>query len=104
MCIRDSYLGVVLARQGDLQGAVEANLEAIDLAPTDLVTLRNLTLLYRDLNQPEVAVEWGLRALASAGGDTATEMQMRQVVGQRHRRGIVVTGVVDNFQLHVHTR
>ncbi|MBP7963974.1 MAG: tetratricopeptide repeat protein [Caldilineaceae bacterium] len=75
-----SYLGVVLARQGDLQGAVDANLEAVDLAPTDLVTLRNLTLLYRDLNQTEVAVEWGLRALANVGGDTATEMQMRQVV------------------------
>jgi hypothetical protein len=31
-------------------------------------------------------------------------LQMRQVVSQRHRRGIVVAGVVDNFQVHAHTR
>ncbi len=93
-----SYLGVVLARQGDLQGAVEANLEAIDLAPNDLITLRNLTLLYRDLNETEVAIEWGLRALANVGSDTATEMQMRQVVAGLYQLLGNTDGMVQQYQ------
>jgi tetratricopeptide (TPR) repeat protein len=93
-----SYLGVVLARQGDLQGAVDANLEAIALAPNDLVTLRNLTLLYRDLNQTETAVEWGTRALAQASGDAATAMQMRQVLAGLYQLLGNTDGMIQQYQ------
>ncbi len=93
-----SYLGVILARQGDLAGAVEANLEAIDLAPNDLVTLRNLSLLYRDLNQPEEAISWANRALSRVGSDTNTEMQMRQLLIGLYQTMGNIDGMVEQYE------
>lgn len=93
-----SYLGVVLARQGDLEGAVQANLEAVEIAPNDLVTLRNLALLYRDLDQPEQAINWATRALDRVGGDTNTEMQMRQLLLGLYQTMGNLDGMVEQYE------
>ena len=93
-----SYLGVILARQGDLQGAVEANLEAIDLAPNDLVTLRNLSLLYRDLNEPEQSIIWANRALERVGSDTNTALQMRQLLAGLYQGQGNLDGMVEQYE------
>ncbi len=90
-----SYLGVILARQGDL-AAVEANLEAIDLAPNDLVTLRNLSLLYRD--SARGGYQLGQLALSRVGSDTNTEMQMRQLLIGLYQTMGNIDGMVEQYE------
>lgn len=64
-----SFLSVAQARTGDLEGAVQTNLEIVAKNPNDLTALRNLAILYRDANQPQDAILWAERAIAAAGGN-----------------------------------
>jgi len=64
-----SFLGVVLARTGDMEGALETNLGIVEQNPNDLNAMRNLAIIYRDLDQPENSILWAERAVELAGND-----------------------------------
>ena len=59
-----SHWGVAQSRAGDLEGSLATNLQIIEKHPDNLNTVRNLVVLYRDLDHPEEASQWGERALA----------------------------------------
>jgi tetratricopeptide (TPR) repeat protein len=61
-----SYLGVVEARQGNLEGAEAANRQLLELLPDNLQALRNLAILRRDQNDLEQAMNFTRQAIAVA--------------------------------------
>jgi tetratricopeptide (TPR) repeat protein len=69
-----SYLGVCLARTGDLPGAIAANQNVLALQPNNIGAMRNLALLYRDHNQPEEAIVWVEQALSLTPADQVNEL------------------------------
>jgi tetratricopeptide (TPR) repeat protein len=68
-----SYLGVALARNGDTEGAVDANLQVLERSPNDYGAMRNLAILYRDLENPQEAIIWAVK-----GAETATTGRPRE--------------------------
>ncbi len=60
-----SYLGVALARIGDLAGAIEANEMVVEMQPGNTNAMLNLALLYRDTDQPAEGIPWVEQALAN---------------------------------------
>jgi tetratricopeptide (TPR) repeat protein len=69
-----SYLGVCLARTGDLPGAIAANEQVLALQPNNVGAMRNLALLYRDHSQPAEAVVWVEQALSLTSADQSNEL------------------------------
>jgi tetratricopeptide (TPR) repeat protein len=61
-----SYLGVVEARQGNLEGAAAANRQLLELLPDNLQALRNLAILLRDQNDLDQAMNFTRQAIAVA--------------------------------------
>ncbi len=81
-----SFLGVALARKGDLQGAVDANLTVLKLQPGDAGAMRNLALLYRDLGSTQNAIEWAQKAIASTRpNDTSNLNTLRELAAQLYQ-------------------
>jgi tetratricopeptide (TPR) repeat protein len=74
-----SYLGVAKARSGDLQGAIDANLTVLDAQSGNLGAMRNLAILYRDMDDMEKAIEWAERAIA-----VTPETNVDEVKNQRN--------------------
>ena len=66
-----SFLGVVLARTGDMQGALETNLGIVETNPNDLNAIRNLAIIYRDMDKPADSIVWAEKAVTLAGSDTS---------------------------------
>jgi tetratricopeptide (TPR) repeat protein len=68
-----------VARLGETQKAIDANLSIIELQPENFSAMRNLAVLYRNDEQLEKAVEWTEKALAITAEDNASQiMQLRQ--------------------------
>jgi tetratricopeptide (TPR) repeat protein len=63
-----SFLGVALARTGQLTAAIDANVSLLALQPNNLTAMRNLALLYRDTGDTAKAIEWVEKAIALATG------------------------------------
>jgi tetratricopeptide (TPR) repeat protein len=61
-----SYLSVALARNGDMQGAADANLKILATMPTNTGALRNLAVIARDQGDLAKAMEYADQALAVA--------------------------------------
>ncbi len=59
-----SYLGVLQARSGDLDDALETNLALVERNPNDANAVRNLIILYRDREEYEEALAWSERGIA----------------------------------------
>ncbi len=78
-----TYLGVALARTGELTRAVEANLDVLELTPADLGAMRNLAIIYRDMGQPAEAARWAEQAAASTQ-DAAMVQQMRTLAADSY--------------------
>lgn len=78
-----TYLGVSLARTGELTRAVEANLQVLELSPNNLGAMRNLAIIYRDLGQPAEAARWAEQA-AAATQDAALVQQMRTLAADSY--------------------
>jgi len=66
-----SFLGVVQARTGNMEGAVETNLGIVEANPNDLNATRNLAVIYRDMGQPADSILWAEKAVALAGSDAS---------------------------------
>ncbi len=77
-----SYLGVVLARSGDMEGALQTNLDIIEKSPTDITASRNLAIIYRDMGQPEDAIQWADRTVELAGGDTNVALPVLRLLSE----------------------
>lgn len=61
-----AFLGVVQAREGDLEDAIQTYRALVETQPNDLNSLRNLAVLYRDAGQPDEALTWAQRFLEVA--------------------------------------
>ncbi|MCC6454281.1 MAG: tetratricopeptide repeat protein [Caldilineaceae bacterium] len=73
-----SHLGVVKARSGDMQGAVDANLQVLEMQGGNLGAMRNLAILYRDMGEIESAIEWAERAIAVTPENNVEELKTQR--------------------------
>jgi tetratricopeptide (TPR) repeat protein len=81
-----SYLGVALARLGDLPGAIDANLEVLERQPNNVNAMRNLALLYRDNNQPAEAIPWTEQAIQLTPADQVDQLApLYELAGQLYQ-------------------
>jgi tetratricopeptide (TPR) repeat protein len=81
-----SYLGVALARSGDLPGAIDANLRVLGWQPNNVNAMRNLALLYRDNNQPAEGIPWVEKAISITPADKPAELApLYEVAGQLYQ-------------------
>lgn len=64
-----SYLGVALARTGDLEGAIAANEKVVEKQPNNTNAMLNLALLYRDTDRPAEGIPWVEQALSMIPAD-----------------------------------
>ena len=95
-----SYLGVALARLGDLDGAIEANLKVLELQQTNAGAMRNLVILYRDNEQPEEAIEWAEKAITLTNSDNVQQIsQYRQLLIDLYRTGGQEEKVAEQYEL-----
>lgn len=81
-----SFLGVVLARTGDMEGALETNLGIVEANPNDLNAVRNLAILYRDMDKPADSILWGERAVALAGSDANIAVPILRLLVELYSR------------------
>lgn len=77
-----SYLSVVQARQGDIQGAIDANQQMLELEPGNLTALRNLAILARDQGDYATALNWLNQAFTAAGQNPAELKSLYQLAGE----------------------
>lgn len=81
-----SYLGVAKARSDDLEGAIAANQQIVELQPGNTTAMRNLAVLYRDMGDLDQAIEWTERALAVLPDPNAGEAQtLRQLAAELYQ-------------------
>lgn len=81
-----SFLGVILARSGDMEGALETNLSIVEQNPNDLNAVRNLAIIYRDMDQPEDSILWAERAVELAGGDANIAVPLLRLLVELYSR------------------
>ncbi|MEX1018462.1 MAG: tetratricopeptide repeat protein [Litorilinea sp.] len=94
-----SYLGVVLARQGDLQGAADANLRVLELQPNNMGAMRNLALLYRDLDEMDEATEWVENAIAATNPNNVNDVvSLRQLAVQLYQAADQMDQVIVQYE------
>ena len=63
------------SKLGEMDKAIDANLQVLKVAPKDYVTLKNLSLLYSQENQPTDALAYAERALKVAPEAEKTAME-----------------------------
>ncbi len=81
-----SYLGVALARTGDLDGAIDANLAVLQRQPTNIGAMRNLMLLYRDKGEPAEGIPWAEQAISLTPADRPDELApLYELAGQLYQ-------------------
>lgn len=94
-----SYLGVAKARTGDLQGAIAANEQVLDLQPGNINAMRNLVVLYRDLGDFDQAIRWIEQALVIAGAAGSDEVQsLRQLAVELYQSAGRVDEAVAQYE------
>ena len=81
-----SFLGVVLARTGDLEGALETNLSIVESNPNDLNATRNLAIIYRDMDKPDDSILWAEKAVALAGSDANIAVPILRLLVELYTR------------------
>jgi len=92
-----SYLGVVEARQGNLEAAAEANRRLLELLPGNAQALRNLAILARDQGDLEQAMAYTRQGLASA---TSLEdlIGLHQLAAELYQRQGNVEGMIAEME------
>ncbi len=77
-----SALALALAQTGQRDAAIQENLEVLKLAPTDISTLRNLALLYRDAGRLNDSLAYARKALERDPKNTALSDFVKQLEAQ----------------------
>jgi len=80
-----SYLGVIEARQGNLDAAAAANRRLLELLPGNVQALRNLAIIARDQNDLEQAMAYNRQALAVAG-NPEEQIGLHQLAAELYQR------------------
>ncbi|RIK40011.1 MAG: hypothetical protein DCC55_16330 [Chloroflexi bacterium] len=94
-----SYLGVALARIGDLPGAIDANLRVLERQPANVGAMRNLALLYRDHNQPAEGIPWVEQAIDLTPADRPEDLvALYELAGQLYQSAGQVTEAIQAFE------
>ena len=82
-----SFLNVVLANQGDLEGAAAANLKTLELLPNNAAAMRNLAIIRRDQGNLDEALDWANKALAATDPGAVAELKtVHQLLGELYQR------------------
>ncbi len=82
-----SFLNVVLANQGDLEGAAAANLKTLELLPNNPAAMRNLAIIRRDQGNLDEALDWANKALAATDPGAVAELKtIHQLLGELYQR------------------
>ena len=71
-----SFLSVVQAQAGQLDEALATNLAIVERSPNDANAVRNLAILYRDLQQPEESIRWAQRGIEVAAAQNLGQVQL----------------------------
>ncbi len=94
-----SFLGVAYARAGDIEAAIDANLQVLEIQPNNVVAIRNLALLYRDNEQPDQALEWLEHGFTVLGENDANNIrQLRQLAAQLYQAEGNTAKVVEQYE------
>lgn len=94
-----SFLGVAYARLGNIPKAIEANLQVLDLQPTNVVAMRNLALLYRDNDEPEKALAILEEAFVLLTPEQASDIrQLRQLAAQLYQGQENTAKVIEQYE------
>jgi tetratricopeptide (TPR) repeat protein len=80
-----SYLGVVEARQGNLDAAADANRRLLELLPGNVQALRNLAIIMRDQGDLEQAMAYTQQALAVASS-VDEQIGLHQLAAELYQR------------------
>jgi tetratricopeptide (TPR) repeat protein len=75
-----SALSYVYAQQGRLEQAEAQNLIVLEMVPTDLATLKNLAIIYRQMGQYDNALVYAQRALESPQASDADKQQLEAFI------------------------
>ncbi len=74
-------MSVAQARSGDTQGAIDADLNVLELSPNNIGAMRNLALLYRDLGNYPEAIKWANQAIDATNPERISDIkQLRSVL------------------------
>lgn len=94
-----SFLGVAYAREGDLDAAIDANLQVLERQPNNYVAIRNLALLYRDNDQPELALQQLEQGFTLLGPEDASDIrQARQLAAQIYQSQGNTEKVIEQYE------
>jgi tetratricopeptide (TPR) repeat protein len=82
-----SYLGVVEARQGNLDAAATANQRVLEQLPGNLQALRNLAIIARDQDRLDAALDYVEQALAANAAAAPEEIAgLHQLAAEIYQR------------------
>ena len=82
-----SYLGVIEAREGDLNAAAAANQKLLELLPGNLQALRNLAIIARDQGNVEQALAYTQEAIAASSAASPEEAAgIHQLAAELYQR------------------
>ncbi len=94
-----SYLGVAKARSGDYAGSIEANRAILEVQPGNLGAMRNMAILYRDMGDLDIALEWAERAVAATPADNLEEMRnQRNLAAQLYEQAGLLEQAIAHFE------
>jgi len=82
-----SYLGVIEARQGNLDAAADANVRLLELLPDNLPALRNLAIIARDQGNVDQAMMYTQQALAASATASPDDVAgLHQLAAELYQR------------------
>jgi tetratricopeptide (TPR) repeat protein len=82
-----SYLSVVQARSGQLDEALATNLAIVERNPSDTNAVRNLAILYRDLEKYDESIRWAQQGIALAQNqNTQLALDMHRLLIEVYNR------------------
>ncbi|MCB0054959.1 MAG: tetratricopeptide repeat protein, partial [Caldilinea sp.] len=81
-----SYLGVIEARQGNLDAAAAANERLLEIVPGNVAALRNLAIIARDQGDLDKALDLTRQGLAAAQGSPEELRTMHQLAAELYQR------------------
>ncbi len=97
-----SYLGVAQARVGNMDAAIAANEQILNLQPGNVGAMQNIAVIYRDQGKTQEAIEWTERAIAiTADANVEERKTLHQLAAQLYQQANQPDQVLAHYeQLH----